>query len=57
MNKTDSRAAEWQALRNKIGESHGDAIVAALRDLYTVFDTDMLSWMASLYDPAIGGFY
>ena len=57
MKTTDNRVAEWQALRNKIGDEHGDAIVAALRDLYTVFDTDMLRWMASLYDPAIGGFY
>lgn len=56
MQYADKRDAEWLALSKKIGDG-GDAIVAALRDLFTVYDVGMVKWIADLYDPAIGGWY
>ena len=50
------KAAQWQALEQYVSEacgdpSYGKAFVAAYRDLYTVYDAGMVSWLANLYEP------
>lgn len=35
----------------------GDEAVKELRELYKIFDEGYYLWLASLYDPKIGGFY
>ncbi len=35
----------------------GDKAIDELRDLYNIFDENYYIWLASLYDPEIGGFY
>ena len=41
----------------KRGYDNADEIVASLKKLYSLYDTDMLVWLANLYDKDIGGFY
>lgn len=48
--------SEWESLREAAGE-YGDEIVAGLKALYTNYDGNMISWVAELYDPGIGGYY
>lgn len=51
-----NREQAWAELEVHLGE-HGGEITAALRELYAHFTRDMLTWAATLYDPASGGFY
>ena len=39
------------------GVSNADAIVAGIDKLYSLYGTDMLIWLANLYDVEVGGFY
>jgi len=39
------------------GTENADEIVASLRELYSIYSGDAISWLADLYDPEIGGFY
>jgi len=52
---------EWQRLKlqfsHKTTEAHAEEIVAALQDMYLLYSEDIVSWIANLYDPAVGGFY
>ena len=48
--------AKWEALSAKIGES-GPAVVEAMKELYSVFGTEIVDWYASLYDPEHGMWY
>ena len=50
------RDEQWKALAEALGE-HGDAIVAAFKDMYSMYSLDMIHWFANLYDPAVGGYY
>lgn len=36
---------------------NAEEIVLALKDLYSIYSTDICSWLGSLFDPDIGGFY
>ena len=36
---------------------NAEEIVLALRDLYSIYSSDICSWLGSLFDPDIGGFY
>ena len=47
---------QWKALAEGLGE-HGEAVVAAFKDMYGMYTVDMIYWYANLYDPAIGGYY
>ncbi len=54
--KMNNYAEGWKKISDAIGEN-GDSVVEALKDLYAVYDDTMVSWMASLYDPAAGAWY
>ncbi len=47
------REEKWAAL----AEAVDTEVYEALRSYYALYDKDVISWMADLYDPAIGGFY
>ena len=53
------RNDEYEALKNRIDTLgyDGDAIVAAVKQLYSLYSPDAYVWLANLYDPDIGGFY
>ena len=59
----EKREMSWNNLRANLmmGASlsayEADNIITALRDYYTVYDPDVLMWLADLYDKDIGGFY
>ena len=53
----DNFEEKWGAVAEKIGGELGARVVAELKNLYTLFDTQMLTWQAELYDPKVGGFY
>ena len=36
---------------------NGDEVTEAVKDLYTLYDEKLISWLAGLYDHKIGGFY
>ena len=46
--------SEWAEMKEK----HGEKFTAAIRKLYDFYDGPrIVKWLASLYDPEIGGFY
>lgn len=51
------REEQWAALEDKIGSEYGSTVVASLRNLYTLYRPDAVTWLANLYDADIGGFY
>jgi len=55
------RQQGWQrleaALTEKIGEVDAGDFVDAMKELYAIYDNDVVSWFANLYDPAVGGYY
>ena len=46
------QASQWEKVENALGDA-GHDIVAALKVLYTNYDTDVLEWLASLYAPRV----
>lgn len=56
-NKIENFKEKWDIIAEKIGGEQGEAIVAALKELYAVYDDRMVEWMASLYDPEAGAWY
>ena len=52
---SDSKRSEplWQKLRDKTNPE----LTSAFRDLYSIYDSELVEWFASLYDHEIGGFY
>lgn len=46
----------WQSLKDNLGKENEDLFLA-LKDYYTVFDPNVVVWLANLYDPKIGGLY
>ena len=51
------KAKSWQALANAIEPEYSAAIVRELGELYSLFDNRIVTWLAKLYDPKIGGWY
>ena len=50
---TEYFTKKWEALGNAVG-THGDAIVAAFKNLYELYDGDaLIRWYSNLYDPSI----
>ncbi len=41
----------------KVEEAYGAEAAEAAKQLYSLFTADTYKWLASLYDPEIGGFY
>ena len=48
---------KWKALEERIGEKHGKEIADAIKELYAIFGTDIVDWIAGLYDPEHGAWY
>ncbi len=50
---------KWDALKAEVDRRGADGaeFVAALEELYSVYDDEMLVWLAKLYDKDAGGFY
>lgn len=44
-------------IEETVGGEVGKEIVAAIKELYGIYNHDVVSWVANLYDPAVGGFY
>lgn len=59
----ETTRAIYEELYNSILEKSGgdkiaaDEVFAELKKLYSLYDDGLISWMANLYDPEIGGFY
>ena len=51
------KAKSWQALSDAIEPEYSEPIVRKLRELYDLFDNRIVTWLANLYDPKIGGWY
>ena len=52
---SDSKAAneKWEAF----AEAAGTDTASAMKELYSLYDADLVLWLASLYEPRYGGFY
>ena len=51
---------ELSRMRDKLvasGATNADEIIAGIRQLYSLYETDQLVWFANLYDMEGGGFY
>ena len=51
------REEQWAKLEEKIGPEYGPEIIASMRNLYSLYKPEAVSWLANLYDADIGGFY
>ena len=53
--------AQWQRIEASFAErtspERAKEILTALRNMYADYNDDVVSWIANLYDPAVGGFY
>ena len=53
--------AEWAELlafaTEKYGAEHGEKVVSAIKEYYSIRSDNLIVWYANLYDPGIGGFY
>ena len=54
---TAYRKAEQEKIFVEMDKELGADAVNYLRDIYSLYDTDLYIWLANLYDPAVGGFY
>ncbi len=56
-----NRAEDWKELEEhlteEIGAEGATAFVEALKDLYSLYTSDVIEWFANLYDPSVGGYY
>ncbi|MBQ8321483.1 MAG: hypothetical protein IJX92_03865 [Clostridia bacterium] len=43
---------QWEAVAERAGES-GEAIVAALKNMYTLYKPELVTWLANLYEERI----
>ena len=50
---------KWLALKEEIDRrgADGEAVTAALRDYYSIFEDRLPEWLGSLYNPEVGGFH
>ncbi len=59
--KNTTKEEQWNALKEylkaDIGDADSDEFVSALRDLYSLYTSNMTEWYARLYDPKVGGYY
>ena len=52
-----NRVEEWKKVAERLGGEAGERIAEAMAELYEVYDSRMVEWLASLYDDEIGAFY
>lgn len=50
---------EWKRLEEEIDKrgGNGKEVVKALHEHYAIYNEKLLTWLGTLYDPKIGGFY
>ncbi len=53
----ENKEIAWQNLAEYLGADVGDAIVAEMKKLYSIYDDGVVTWFPNLYDPAVGGYY
>ena len=44
---------QWAEFKAQLPEKYADEIVESLKSLYTLYDIDMVRWLANLYDPQV----
>ena len=52
-----TRDEKWKLFADTIGGEDGKELAAAYRELYSIFDEELIEWVANLYDPITGGYY
>ena len=59
MNNVKNREEKWQLLCDSAERLGGDGegIVTAMKQLYSHYSDDVLTWLGGLFDTRIGGFY
>lgn len=59
MKKTEFLEEKYRLLKEHFDSVGGNGyeVVSAVKDLYTLYDEGLLSWLAGLYEPSVGGFY
>lgn len=53
----DFREEYYKRLEEKVGGEDGRKLVEGMRELYSLYDSEVIDWFAGLYDPKIGGYY
>lgn len=57
----ETELQKWNRARERLEEicdpSHAEAIIASLKNLYRIYNDDVITWLINLYDPDVGGFY
>ena len=56
-NREEVRAPYWQRLEERIGGAEGREIVEAMKELYSIYNDDIIDWFSGLYDARTGGYY
>ena len=51
------REEYWKRLEEKIGGEAGRKLCEGMRELYSLYDSELIDWFAGLYDPKVGGYY
>ena len=57
LNDFSFRDEYWKRLEEKIGGEEGKSFVYGMKELYSIYDGEMVEWFARLYDPTVGGYY
>ena len=52
-----NRETAFNTLAAHIGGDLGAELVSAMKELYAIYNPDVITWFANLYDPGVGGFY
>ena len=43
----------WALMEETVGADHGKSFVAAMKSLYSIYSSDMILWLANLYEPGV----
>ena len=59
MNNRNIMEEKWLSLKEAVTErgADGEAVVSAMKKLYSLYSTDLLVWLGKLFDISLGGFY
>jgi len=52
-----SESKESEKLWSELRESSNRELVDAIRELYSIYDSELVDWVAGLFDTEVGGFY
>jgi len=51
------RSEYWRDIENEVGGNTGHALAESIKQLYSFYDSRMITWLAELFDYERGGFY